>query len=339
MSMNAIDINTPEGADDAENCSIAPFRLIPVFKETLWGGTRLKRCYGKHSELASIAESWELSAQKGASSTIAEGAFCGMRFDEFVQLHPEACGSKCTAGQFPLLIKLLDSAQCLSVQVHPDDDYAQKAEGTSGKTEMWVILESEPGASIFLGFKRDISRDEFISLINEGTLTNALEKIPVKRGDVFFIPAGTIHSIGAGITLAEIQQNADTTYRVHDFGRLDANGQPRPLHIEQALAVTTLHKASFAPPGAGLKKNGAGFSLQVLAEGDIFTVSRLTLEGSCTLPMPKNSFYCALCTEGKLILSCPTGSLNLEKGSCAFFPAGSYDINAQGNGEVLFSCV
>lgn len=327
--------NTPA----AEGNIIAPFRLKPVFKDYLWGGTLLKHAYGKHSDLPILAESWELSAHKDGSNVILDGLYSGMHFDEFVHLHPLVCGAHCKGGSFPLLIKLINSAQPLSIQVHPDDPYALKNEGEFGKTEMWVILDSEPGAFVYLGFQEEITKHAFAAHIKNGTLPDVLRKIPAARGDVLFVPSGTIHAIGAGITLAEIQQNSNSTYRVYDFGRLGSDGQPRPLHVEKALDVTRLCKASPVAPGAGFDAKEEGFTFETLARCAVFTVKRLTLRKHCVLPMSENSFCHALCTQGKISLHTPAGGLDLSKGDGAFFPAGSYSIHAKGDGTLLLSCV
>lgn len=316
---------------------VPPFKLTPVYRDYLWGGAKLKTEYGKRTPLEVVAESWELSAHKAGRSTISDGSFKGAFFDEFIKAHPKTCGTRCAGDRFPLLVKLIDSRQDLSIQVHPDDDYAYSVEGEPGKTEMWVILEHEPAAFLYLGFKSEISREEYADRIQNGTLTQILNKVPVHRGDVFFIPAGTIHAIGAGITLVEIQQNSDSTYRVFDFGRLGADGKPRALHIEKALDVTLTCPVSFAPPGAGLLEENSDFRLERLACCRKFSAERLTLNKNYTRNMAPDSFLSVLCTEGSASLTAEGDSIRLFKGDCAFVPAGSYSFTLSGAGQMLFA--
>lgn len=310
---------------------IPPFKLEPVFKDYIWGGTKLKTQYGKNSELPIIAESWELSAHGAGSSVIADGEYKGMSFADFIAVHPETRGTRCAADRFPILVKLIDSAQHLSIQVHPGDDYALRCEGEPGKTEMWVVMDSEPGAFLYFGFKRELTRGEFERRISDGSLTEILEKVPVRRGDVFFIPAGTIHAIGAGITLAEIQQNSDSTYRVFDFGRLGADGKPRPLHIGKALDVTSLGSASFAAPGQKLLRDSDGVRLEALARCEKFTVDRLTLNGSYQREVSGESFLSLLCLDGSFSVD----GAALAKGECMYIPANTGSVTLSGDGELL----
>ena len=216
-----------------------PFELIPPIKDYIWGGTKLREEFGKESGLERLAESWELSCHKDGVSVISGGEFDGMTLSEFVEEHPEALGKNCGRFEFfPVLIKLIDARDDLSVQVHPDDDYAMRVEGGYGKTEVWYVIDCEEGAELIYGFAEETDSDTFRRAIEEGTLLDIVNRVPVKKGDVFFIEAGTLHAIGKGILIAEIQQNSNTTYRVYDYGRLGADGKPRELHIDKALDVT-----------------------------------------------------------------------------------------------------
>ena len=217
-----------------------PVKLSPVFKDYLWGGTRLKTEFSKQSDMTPLAESWELSAHKDGQSTVAEGEYAGLTLTAYLDtVGREVLGTNCEKyDYFPLLIKLIDAKGDLSVQVHPSDEYALEHEGEYGKTEMWYILDCDEGAALYYGFKEDTTREAYEAAIREGRLTDILNRVPVKRGDVFFIPAGTVHAIGAGILICEIQQNSNTTYRVYDYNRRDKDGNLRPLHVEKALAVS-----------------------------------------------------------------------------------------------------
>lgn len=196
-----------------------PVRLIPVFKDYLWGGTKLKTVFNKKSELNILAESWELSANKDGQSIIANGKYQGYGLKEYIDIvGKEIVGTKGLAlDDFPILIKFIDAKKNLSVQVHPDDEYATCHDGANAKTEMWYILDCNVGAYLYYGFKKDITKQEYQDAIRSNTITDVLNKVPVHKGDVFFIPAGTVHAIGAGILICEIQQNSNTTYRVYDY--------------------------------------------------------------------------------------------------------------------------
>ena len=187
-----------------------PFRLTPACKDYLWGGTRLKTAYGKRPALPVLAESWELSAHPDGDGVIACGEFAGTPFSRFAAEHPEALGGNCAgAKEFPILIKLIDAYDNLSVQVHPDNDYALRVEGEYGKTEMWVIVDAEPGASLLYGFRDRLTREEFRRRIEENTLLEVVNRVPVRKGDVFFIEAGTLHAIGKGILIAVLARGGD----------------------------------------------------------------------------------------------------------------------------------
>ena len=229
--------------------NLHPVKLSPAFKDYLWGGERLKTEFNKNTDMTPLAESWELSAHKDGQSIVAEGDYKGMTLTAYLEtLGKEALGTACEKyDYFPLLIKLIDAKGDLSVQVHPSDEYALEHEGEYGKTEMWYILDCEEGAALYYGFTKDTTIEEYEAAIKEGRLTDILNRVPVKRGDVFFIPAGTVHAIGAGILICEIQQNSNTTYRVYDNNRRDKNGNLRPHHVEKALAVSDLKKSPALP--------------------------------------------------------------------------------------------
>lgn len=315
-----------------------PFKLSPAYKDYLWGGTKLKTDYYKESTLAVVAESWELSAHPDGGASIATGKLAGMPFERFVQEKGSLLGTDYpTSEEFPILIKLIDAKNCLSIQVHPDDTYARRVEHGQGKTEMWYILDCEPDAFLYFGFEREISPDEARRRIADNTITEVLHKSPVKRGDTFFIRAGTVHAIGAGIVLAEIQQNSNTTYRVSDFGRLGADGKPRALHVEKALAVSDLAPANMVAPGAGEAENGAGYTARRLASCDYFTVERVRLSGAYERQMDGTTFVAVLCVAGNAALLCGGALLPLRQGDCAFVPADCGGFTLDGAGELLLT--
>ena len=223
-------------------------KIHPACKQYLWGGEKLIREYGISSPKTPLAEAWVLSAHPDGDSRISfsdesrfsEGDSCshGESFADYLKSHPEAAGSLGKAFPFfPTLIKLIDAKKALSIQVHPDDSFALSREGQYGKTEMWIVLEREEGAFLYFGFQKDYTEEEIRRAIEEENFPSLLCKVMVEPGDVFFIPAGTVHAIGAGILLAEVQQNSNLTYRVYDYGRKDAQGNTRELHVEKALEV------------------------------------------------------------------------------------------------------
>ena len=218
-----------------------PLLLKPVIKDYLWGGRRLIDEFGFETDKDPAAEGWMLASHKDGTNIVANGKYKGSKIDDVLKKWYKDY-------DLPILIKLIDAKDRLSVQVHPDNKYALENEGEFGKTEMWYIVDCEPGAKLIYGFTEKIGKNEFAKRIEENTLDAVMNYVPVKKGDVFFIKAGTLHAIGKGILIAEIQQNSNTTYRVSDYGRLGADGKPRELHIDKALDVTEL-KPSSVPYG------------------------------------------------------------------------------------------
>lgn len=310
-----------------------PLKLRPAYKDYLWGGTKLKTIFHKPVEMDIVAESWELSTHPQGDSVIAEGAFAGMPFSAFIEAHPETMGTNRRGNGFPILIKFIDAAQSLSIQVHPDDDYAWRTEGEPGKTEMWYILDCTPGAFLYYGFEREITPEEMRRSIEEGAITEVLHKAPVQPGDVFFIAAGTIHAIGAGILLAEIQENSNTTYRVYDFGRLGADGKPRPLHIDKALEVTSMRPVNRESPGAADLRRTEDYELRRLAKCDYFQVDRLALAGAYTAKLDGSTFVSILCTDGEGTMD----ALEIRKGDSVFVPADVPAFTLTGRGEFIIT--
>ncbi len=224
------------------NHLIYPLTFNPAYKDYIWGGRNLETVLGKTIPDGTVAEIWEISGHPNGLSSVKNGPLAGKDLLTVqAELGIELVGGNnqyaLDLGKFPVLIKLLDANRWLSVQVHPKDEYALKHEGDFGKTEMWVILHAEPDAEIIFGFEPGVDRDAFAQAVADGRSEDLLHRVPTKTGDVFFVAAGSVHALGPGIIVAEIQQNSDTTYRIYDWGRLGNDGQPRPLHIEQSLAV------------------------------------------------------------------------------------------------------
>jgi len=311
-----------------------PVLLKPAFKDYLWGGTKLKTEFGKQSDLDIVAESWELSTHKDGQSVVAEGEFKGLKLSEYLEkIGSEAIGTKAQRFDFfPMLIKFIDAKGSLSIQVHPDDAYALEHEKEFGKTEVWYILGCEEGSFLYYGFEHEISKEEFQKRIAENTLLEVLHKAPVKKGDVFFIKAGTVHAIGAGIVICEIQQNSNSTYRVYDFGRRDANGNLRPLHIEQAIAVSKLC------PADEPVRNLCGVDAPI-AKCEYFTAEKYAVSGEKQFSVNKESFQSLIAVDGEGILEFDGTSYPIKKGDSYFIPAQEADYRVTGNCELILSYV
>lgn len=299
------------------------FLLKPACKDYLWGGEQLRTRYHIESDCEPLAEAWVLSCHPDGPSALAA---TGQTLPDYIATHPGCLGTDCDAfAEFPVLVKLIDAKADLSIQVHPSDEYALAHEHQYGKTEMWVVLDAEPGAYLYYGFARPITREEFARRIEENTLTDVLNAVPVKKGDVFFIPAGTLHAICRGILIAEIQQSSNVTYRVYDYGRRGADGKTRALHIAQALDVTSLEPAQ--PP-----KHGAH-----LGNCRYFTTDACT--APCEGTADGRSFVHLLVTEGSGTLTCDGDMLPLAAGSSVFMPADSGAYRVAGNCRLLVTRV
>ena len=248
-------------------------KLKPVFKEYIWGGTRLKELFGRDNGGKIIAESWEVSVHPDGESYTEGGTL-----REYLAAYPEAGA---TAEDFPVLIKYIDAAQNLSVQVHPNDEYARHVEGDNGKTEGWYILAAEEGAGIYCGFRQNTSPEALKAAIEEGTVESMLNFIPVKVGDFFLIKAGTVHAIGAGCVICEVQQSSNVTYRVYDYHRKDADGKLRPLHIDKALEVINFH-AYRNPAKRESTVKLKSSTMRKLIDCKYFRLQELKLHGSYT---------------------------------------------------------
>ena len=284
-------------------------KLYPAFKDNLWGGERLVERYGKVTDMRPCAESWELSMHPAGVSRLADG-----------RLISEALGAR-ELGEnvgafdaFPMLIKFIDARDDLSVQVHPSDEYALKNENSYGKTELWYVVEADEGAGIYLGFKRRVSAEEAGEAIREEKLSELLNFYPVRAGDSFFIPSGTVHAIGAGCLIAEIQQSSDLTYRVYDYGRRDKHGNLRELHIEKAMRVASLDRYEMRELPDGL-----------LGISKYFTARRVETVGKYSILRDTGSFKCLTVVSGAGML----------EGTCV--SAGDSYFIAAGTGEVILT--
>ena len=311
-------------------------KLNPVFKDYLWGGTKLRDEYGFESDLTKLAEGWMLSCHKDGENTIENGEFAGKTLTEVVKSNPDFLGENGKKFEyFPILIKLIDAKDDLSVQVHPDNEYAMRVEGEYGKTECWFILDCEEGAELIYGFNRDISSEEFKNRIADNTFLETVNKVKVKKGDLFFIEAGTLHAIGKGILLAEIQQNSNTTYRVYDYGRLGADGKLRDLHVQKAIDVTncTPPTRSTNPEGELIEYDD--YSIQLLTKCDLFNVKKVSVKNIFDGVADEKSFVSVLVTDGTGKIE----NIDIKKGDSLFIPANYGTFTISGNLEVIITRV
>ncbi|WP_294753911.1 type I phosphomannose isomerase catalytic subunit [uncultured Ruminococcus sp.] len=316
-----------------------PFLLKAPIKDYIWGGTKLREIFGKESGLERLAESWELSCHPDGECIIDGGEFDGMKLSEFVSAHPEAVSSSFKSGDsFPVLVKLIDAKNDLSVQVHPNDEYAHKYENDNGKTEMWYIISADQGAELVYGFKDRITKEEFRRAVEDNALMDKVNRVPVKQGDVFFIEPGTLHAIGKGILIAEIQQSSNVTYRVYDYGRVGADGKPRQLHVEKALEVTNTEPADHRRPVYGMELDGV--VTQLLADCNYFIVNRHRIIKEAEFAADKSSFAHILIiggSGGELVAD--NYKLELKMGTSVFVPAGTGAFAIKGNCDVIITTI
>ena len=307
-----------------------PIFLQGVCKDYLWGGNRLREEFGKKSDADKIAESWELACHKDGSSILKNGPDAGKTLREYLDAHGTGfLGTNCAGcTTVPVLIKLIDAKQDLSIQVHPDDDYAMRAEGEPGKTEMWYIVDAAPGAALYYGVKQTVSKEEFARRIQEQTLPEILNRVEVTAGELYFIPSGTLHAIGAGILLAEIQQNSNTTYRVYDYGRRGADGRLRPLHIEKALDVANL--SPLAPTVQYAPAPVSGGSVRKLEACRYFASDVITVHDAVRFSVGTESFHHLLFLSGTAVLKTASGSYPVKKGDSVLLPAGLGEYTVAG---------
>ena len=312
-------------------------KLKPVGKDYLWGGDRLNTEYKKNIPLSPLAETWECSVHPDGPSTVVGGVYDGMTLAEVLEEHPEYMGTKIPEGQeFPILVKFIDAKKDLSVQVHPDDAYAREYEHQNGKTEMWYVLDAEPGAHLIYGFEHPVTEEILRQAVEEGTLDKHLHKQYVKKGDVVFVPAGTVHGIGAGILVAEIQESSNVTYRVYDYNRVDKNGKKRELHFDKAVRVMNMEALTEKQESSRMVQYKPGCAREILRTCKYFETERIHVQPICGFEVKDASFQVILCLEGHGILRDGEGNqVSFVKGDCLFLPAGSGRCRIQGNTEVL----
>lgn len=313
---------------------LKPIKLNPEFKEIIWGGNRLKKEYNKISNLNNIAESWELTVRPDGMNTISGGKFDGLTMEKYIEMNGFSVVTNKNLDRFPLLIKFIDAEDNLSVQVHPDDEYGLKNANSLGKTEMWYIIDAAPNAKLVYGLKEGVTNEMFKQAINVGKVEEMLNYVPVKKGDVFFIPSGLVHAIGSGILLAEIQQNSNITYRVYDYNRVGKDGKPRELHVNDALNVIVNRNESEINE---IRYSKGKTSDNNLANCEYFNVDRYVIDDKITLSTNNESFNSILCLDGSGTITYNSEQFSVVKGDSYFIPAGLGNYEISGNLEIIVS--
>lgn len=316
-----------------------PLFFKPVYKEIVWGGRNLERKFNRELPTGRIGESWEVCCHRNGKSVVLNGGFKGRTLEELIVDYKSQIlgkrGSKYST--FPLLVKLLDANDKLSVQVHPDDDYALRFEGEFGKTEMWYVLDAKEGAQIIYGVKDGTDRDNFRKAIYDGCLDKYLNFVDVKKGDVFFIPSGTVHAILDGILIAEIQQNSDTTYRVYDWNRIDKDGNSRPLHIDKALDVINFGACKHGFDDCNVICDD--YTLHTISKCSYFTVEKLCVKNRYRDRTLKETFFVYTSIEGSGKLFYYDECYDIPSGVSFLIPASMGEYTIEGNLTLLRSCI
>jgi len=299
-----------------------PMKLKSVLKDAIWGGKRLASEYNKSENInQKIAESWELTVHKNGVNIIENGEYSGKSLEDLFKFDKSIISKNYKSDKFPILIKFIDAEQNLSVQVHPDNDYAEKYENELGKTEMWYIIDAKPEAKIVYGLNNNYTREELQNLIDNNRFEECLNYIEVKPGEVYFIPAGLVHAIGEGILIAEIQQNSDTTYRFYDYNRIGADGKPRELHIKQALDVCIKTKTEYKNPRIIDERISW---LELLCQCEYFNVSKFELKDIKQTTVNCPNYFCSIiCLDGESEIIYGRKKNNIKKGESYFIPAGT----------------
>lgn len=319
-------------------------KMRPVLVERIWGGRRLAEWLGKPvPDGALIGESWELSDHPHARSTVADGPLAGKTLRQVLEAHGSAVlgregVSRGWGKRFGILVKFIDAADRLSVQVHPDDAYAAAhSRGESGKTECWVIMHAEPGATIICGLRPGTTKAHFAAAVDKGRVEELLVSRPVKTGDFIWVPAGLVHAIGPGIVLAEIQQTSDLTYRVFDWNRKDADGKPRELHVEKALETIRFTGDATPSGGRGRTSDETGLVIESLVDCAAFSLSRIQLDRRPWAAETRNSFAAVICLAGQARLATGEGGMSIRAGDTVLVPAdaGEYALEAADRLTVL----
>lgn len=312
----------------------AMIKLQPAYKDSLWGGTKLRDIYGMNCDYDVIAESWQMSAHPAGQSIVASGRHKGLTFGDYLEtVGKDVLGWKCESQiRFPMLVKFIDARENLSVQVHPNDDYALENEDEYGKNEMWYVVNADPGSGLYVGFNRNVTREEVLRRVEDNTITEVMNFYPTKAGDVYFIPAGTVHAIGAGNLICEIQQSSNSTYRLYDYGRVDKFGTPRELHLEKALDVLSYEK--YTPT---VRHTAPGVSGELLAQCKYFETLAYSVSGTQKLQLDSSTFSNVVCIRGSGELTLGDCMLPIKAGESVFIPAADGTLSVTGDLSFVLS--
>lgn len=320
-----------------------PFLLKPAAKDYLWGGNRLNEIFSKNIAISPLAETWECSTHPDGPSIVAGGEYEGMLLSQVIHAHPEYLGTRPdrTAQGLPVLVKLIDAKSNLSVQVHPSDEYASAREnGQLGKTELWYVLEASPGAELIYGLNQDTDTQLLRRSIADGTVEKYLRHVPVHRDDAFFVPAGTIHAIGAGVLIAEVQESSNLTYRLYDYRRVDQQGNARALHIDKALEVADLSGSPVRKLPVHELECRQGYAAEWLCRCEHFQVCRMRINTELRRDIVSYaadcaSFHALLCIAGcGCVVTAGNETIHFFRGDCIFVPANS-ESKLYGNAQFL----
>lgn len=310
-----------------------PLKFAPILKTKIWGGEKLHSVLGKEKIGNKIGESWEISGVDGDFSVVENGSFKGENLKSLILKYKEKLVGKSIYARykenFPLLVKFIDAKEKLSVQVHPDDELASQRHDTLGKTEMWYIVQADPEAKIITGFQNGINKDDYLSHLKNDTLEEILNKEVVKSGDAFYIKAGLIHAIGAGVLLAEIQETSDITYRIYDYNREGIDGEPRELHTQLALDAIDYSNNDDYKIRYTAKEN----NLNSLVDCAYFTTQLLNLkkEHNFKLPIHSDCFVILMCVEGNAVIQYEEGNEHIKLGECMLIPADLKELSISSN--------
>lgn len=311
-----------------------PIIFDPILKERIWGGTKLKTEFNKNITSDITGESWELSTVKGDVSVISNGKYEGKSLNDLISEFPEeVLGTKIHekfGTEFPLLFKFIDAREDLSIQVHPNDELAKERHNSFGKTEMWYVMQADEGARIVVGFKENSSKEEYVENLENKSLLSILKEVPVKEGDVFFLETGTIHAIGAGIVIAEIQQTSDITYRVYDWDRVDAEGKSRELHIDLALDAIN-YNTTDTEKIYSKEENKSN----PVVNCPYFITNYFPVNGAVSVEKSGDSFTVYMCMEGNFDLELNGNKWSYKKGDTILVPAAMKNFNLNGNAILL----
>ncbi|MBQ4482005.1 MAG: class I mannose-6-phosphate isomerase [Lachnospiraceae bacterium] len=301
---------------------MTPLRLSPAGKGYLWGGDRLKKEYNKRIDITPLAESWECSVHPDGMSIVSGGEFSGMTLGQVLEKNPQYLGSK--SREFPILVKFIDAASDLSIQVHPDDSYARENENDNGKTEFWYVLDAEEGAELIYGFEHAMDRKKLWRAIEEGRLETMLHHIPVHKGDVFLVKPGTVHAIGKGIVIVEVQESSNVTYRLYDYDRRDKDGNKRELHFDKAADVLNMKPVDIIRQPNRMVRYFFGCAREILCRCEYFEVERIQVTKGFSFSVLETSFQVLLCIDGNGGLETDETNrpIRFDKGGCIFLPAG-----------------